>query len=110
MAPMKEPVSLPNAFDAEKEGVKFLSRIKSRASREFRWTRWHSLENASRLAYWLYVFGRTDQALEVCRFVSQYQFAHDYNFWSWVEYTLALQSRLLREEGNKQEASECIKR
>lgn len=101
---------LPPAFLDEAEPHKFLSRLKKRASKNFKLTKSSSLENAFVLAYWLYVFGRDDEALEVCRFLGQVEFAGNFNIWSWVEKTLALQSRIVRLRGNKEESRRCVER
>ncbi len=101
---------LPSAFSSQDEPVKFMARIKARASKDFRWTTKRSLEDAMYLAYWSYVFGRNDDALQVCEFLSHLQFSGDYNLWTWIELSLALEARLLRTGNRQQEAAECIAR
>ena len=85
-------------------------RIKDRAAKDFKWAVSRSLENSMYLAYYSYVFGRRNDALEVCKFLSQFQFTDDFQLWGWVERTLALQSRILRLFGRTQEAAECVSR
>ena len=70
---------LPAAFDPVGEAIPFLARIKARATTKFSRTKQASLDNATRLAYWLYVCDREDEALEVCRFLGTYQFAGNFN-------------------------------
>ncbi|HLL60837.1 MAG TPA: DUF6707 family protein [Candidatus Nitrosocosmicus sp.] len=106
----RKVASLPLVFNSEKEKIPFLARMKKRASKDFRWTRWRSLQNATLVAYWLYIFGKDKDALEVCRFVAQYQFDGDHNFWAWVESALALQARLFHSQRKEQEATQCIER
>ncbi len=55
-----------------------MARMKDRAAKNFRWTAKRPLEDAMYLAYWSYVFGRDDDALQVCEFLSQFQFSGDY--------------------------------
>ena len=62
------------------------------------------------LAYWLFVFGKEDQSLEVCRFLGKYEFAGNFNLWSWVEFTLALQSHLVRQRDQGDESDKCLTR
>jgi hypothetical protein len=100
----------PSAFDPKKETIPFLARMKKRAGKDFRWTRSRSLEAATLLAYWLHVFGKDDEALEVCAFVGQYEFAGNHDFWTWVESSLALQSRILRSRSQKEKSAQCIER
>jgi hypothetical protein len=107
---LREQVSLPQAFEAQRETIPFLARAKNRASKDFSWKRWRSLEEACDLAYWLHVFQKDSEALQVCRFVGQYEFRGDFNFWSPVELALALASELASAEGKREEAEECAKR
>lgn len=87
-----------------------MAHVKDRAAKNFKWTVSRSLENSMYLAYYSFVFGRYDDALEVCEFLSQFQFAGDYQLWGWIEHTLALQSRLLRFFVKPQEAADCVGR
>jgi hypothetical protein len=107
---MAEAVSLPPVFDSNKEADKFLAGIKKRASTKFSWKKQASLESAMRLAYWLFVFGKEGEALEVCRFMGTYEFSGNFNLWSWVEFTLALQSRIVRQRGQDDESAQCLRR
>jgi len=101
---------LPPVFNSQGEPVKFMARIKDRAAKDFRWTAKRPLEDAMYLAYWSFVFGRSDDALQVCEFLAQFEFSGDYNLWTWIEASLALEARLLRALRRKQEAAECIAR
>jgi len=101
---------LPPVFNSQDEPVKFMARMKARAAKDFRWTAKRPLEDAMCLAYWSYVFGRNDDALQVCEFLSQLQFSGDYNLWTWIELSLALEARLLRTINRQQEAAECVAR
>jgi hypothetical protein len=103
-------VDFPSAFDAEGEPSKFLARMKRRVAKDFRWTRLVCLQSVMLLAYWLHVFGRNDEALEVCRFLAQAEFTGNCCLWDSIEAALALQSRLLRHQGSQEEADECVDR
>ena len=87
-----------------------MARIKRRAAKDFRWTRAVCLQSVMFLAYWLHVFGRNDEALEVCRFLAQAEFTGNYHLWGSVEWALALQARLLRHQGLPDEAAKCVDR
>jgi hypothetical protein len=100
---------LPGAFDPEAEKDKFLAAAKKRAAK-FSRKKAASLDAATRLAYWLFVYGREDEALEACRFVGQTEFAGNFNLWTWVELALALQSRIARRRGSAEESAECLRR
>lgn len=101
---------LPSVFDSQGEPVKFIARMKDRAGKNFRWTAKRPLKDATYLAYWSFVFGRSDDALQVCEFLSPFEFSGDYNLWTWIERSLALHSRLLCASGKQQEAAVCVAR
>jgi hypothetical protein len=103
-------VQLPRAFDPAQETDKVLARAKQKASKDFRWTSAACLTNVAHLAYYCHVLGREGEALEVCRFLGQYQFAGNHSLWSPVEPVLALQARLARQGGRVDEADECVRR
>ncbi len=103
-------MNLPAAFDAQRESVKFLVRAKQRAAKNFSFTKSSSLQNAADLAFWLYLFGREDEALEVCEFLGECDFTGRYDLWGWIEESLALQSRILRHWKKKTQAEKCLDR
>ncbi|MBF0397553.1 MAG: hypothetical protein HQK78_12315 [Desulfobacterales bacterium] len=103
-------ISLPAICDADGEKDKFISRMKKRATKNFKWTVSRSLEDMMYLAFWFYVLGREDEALEVCTFLSQYEFEGNFNIWRWVEYALALQARIFRNRDKKDEREKTLKR
>jgi hypothetical protein len=102
--------SLPSVFGPDGERDKFIARMKKRASKNFKWSAARSLEDAMYLAYWFYLAGREEEALEVCAFLGQYQFEGNFNLWGWVEKALALQSRILRARGRADEIKESLGR
>ena len=69
-------MDLPVAFDATIESVKFLARAKQRAAKSFSFTKSSALQYAADLAFWLYLFGREDEALEVCEFLGDPERRH----------------------------------
>ena len=107
-----ESIELPQAFDFEKESVKYLQREKRRAAKDFKWTKSKSVGYAGHLATALYVFGRDDEALEVCRFLEQYEPSDPINghIWSSVQKTLALRARIERLRGNDKTAKALVAR
>jgi hypothetical protein len=105
-----DQVAFPPALLSDTETDPFLARLKARAAKRFRWTSPASLWNVAELAYWCHVFRRDAEALEICEFLSHYQFAGNYARWSPVEFALALQARLLRRRRKKARAGECVRR
>ena len=103
-------MNFPNSFIETKNDASFLIRAKKKAIKNFSWKSSVSLQNVSSLAYWLYVFDRENEALEICDFLSKFQFAGDFNLWTWIEHSLALQSRLYRNKGKLNESQNCINR
>lgn len=90
--------------------MKFLAARKRAAMRGFSWDRSQSLEQMTRLAFWLHHFGRDEDALEVATFLAQYEFSGNHNLWSWIELALALRCRLLRQIGRQDKAGESVQR
>jgi hypothetical protein len=103
-------VALPSALLSQEESEPFLARLKARAAKRFRWSSSASLRNVTELAYWCHIFRRDGEALEVCAFLAQYQFAGNYALWTPVEFALALQARLLRKQRKKATAAGCARR
>ncbi len=103
-------IELPRVFDVENDTNEFLVRMKRRAAKNFKWSREPSLRAAADLAYWLHLFHRDDDALELCEFLSAFEFADNFRHWSWVENALALGARLHRQRGNTQAAVACVDR
>lgn len=101
---------MPPVFQGELEEIKPIARAKRKAAKDFKWTRRYSLEDTMLLAYWLYIFDRKSEAMEICRFLAQAQFTGDVLLWVYVEGSLALQARLLRHMNHQDEAKVCIKR
>ncbi len=102
--------TLPAAFDPSAEQNKILAKAKASLFKKFSWTKSQSLFDALRLAQLLVLFDKEDEALQVCRALGRLEFKGNFRQWSPVEKALALQSRLLRKQGNTDEAEACIKR
>lgn len=101
---------LPPAFNPQLESNKTLNKAKASVSKKFSWTKKDSLFEAKRLAYLLLVFGKDDEALEVCKHLGQFEFQGNYRLWTAVEMALALQARLHRDRGEEKLAKACIDR
>jgi hypothetical protein len=109
MATEKLPTDLPPAFDPGLETNNRLKKAKASISKKFSWTRNDPLFEAKRLAYLLMVFGKDDEAIEVCQFLGQMEF-QGYRLWTAVEFALALEARLQRLRGEKNLAAACVDR
>lgn len=88
----------------------FILLLKNTLQKWHTWVLPNTFSSASDLAYWLYLFDRKDEALEVCRHFTRYEFNGDHNFWTWVEILLVLQIRICREYDFREEAEHCRKR
>lgn len=97
-------------FDPSTETNKVLASAKASLFKKFSWTKSQSLFDALRLAQLLVLFDKEDEALEVCRTLGRLEFTGNFNQWSPIEKALALQSRLLRQQGKANEAEACLKR
>ena len=106
---MADPLSVPVAFDPERESLPFLARVKKKAATKFRMSSAACRQNAAALAYWLLLFHREQEAEEVCRFLGTAEFTGNFSSWGPVEEALTLQARLARAAGRPEEAAECVK-
>ncbi|MDR0576000.1 MAG: hypothetical protein LBI87_00290 [Candidatus Accumulibacter sp.] len=61
-------------------------------------------ENLCRLAYWLYVYGEKELAMDCIALTHDIPFEHDYNVWTFIHDMWGLEIRLLREQGSGAEA------
>lgn len=106
---MSQTVELPPEMDPESESVKYLAQIKKRASKNFKWSRKASLEEGSDLAFFLFVWGRTDEALAVAEFLAQKPFTgHD--TWYLTEMVNVLAAHIHRKRGEAAKAAPFLKR
>jgi len=107
---MRDDISLPLVYNASGADSDFLSRLKKRAAKNFKWTREQSLQDSTYLAYWLAFFGQEDDALALCDFLVQVEFSGNYRHWSWIEGCLALGARLRRRQGDTEGAGDYVDR
>lgn len=106
---MSQTVELPPEMDPESEPVKYLAQIKRRASKNFKWTRKHSLEEGVDLAFFLLVWGRIEEALSVATFLAQKPFT-GHEIWYLTETANILAARIHRERGDAATAARFLKR
>jgi hypothetical protein len=57
----------------------------------------NDLESLKNLAFWLYIYNKKEDSIEICSIVKDYEFNNNFDLWTWIEYITALYSRLLRE-------------
>lgn len=85
-----------------------LLRLATSLAKGFKPTVAASLQRAQQLAYGLYVYEHRDLCLQVCRLLNDVPFEQDYNRWTWVEFTLALEWKLRSEAGERAAAQACL--
>lgn len=102
------PVQLPPACNPEGETDKFLARHKAKVAKGFSFTRMGSLEETTELAYWLYVYRKDNEAMEIGRLIDGAVFSGNFNLWSPIERNLALYARLLGAAGQAGEAARVV--
>ncbi len=73
-----------------------LTRLTASTARKFKLTTQASLEKVNALAFQLYIHGDLENAYAVCQLVNNVSFTGNFNLWSWVELTLALQAHILK--------------
>jgi hypothetical protein len=83
------------------------ARLANALANNFKSTVVDSLERTKNLAYQLYVQDRPDLCLQVCQLLNDLIFTHNYNIWTWVELTLALEWKLQTQAGELIQAQRC---
>jgi hypothetical protein len=61
-------------------------------------------ENLCHLAYWLYVYGEKELAMDCIALTHDAPFDVNYNVWTFIHFMWGLEMRLLREQGRESEA------
>ncbi|UYZ60650.1 DUF6707 family protein [Hymenobacter latericus] len=84
-----------------------LARLASSLAKNFKPTVADALRRTQLLAYWLYVSEQPVLALQVCQLLNDIPFENDFNRWTWIELTLALECQLHSEVGNMAQAQNC---
>lgn len=107
---MEFDTTLPLAFDADAEPNKTLAKVKASVSKKFSWTKSQPLFDAVHLAMLLVVFGKEDEAHEICRALGRIAFDGSFRLWAAVEMALMLQARLALQRGQPAEAEDCVRR
>jgi hypothetical protein len=83
------------------------ARLANALANNFKSTVVDSLERTKNLAYQLYVQDRPDLCLQVCQLLNDLIFTHNYNIWTWVALTLALEWKLQTQAGELIQAQRC---
>ncbi len=83
------------------------ARLAASLAKHFKDTTAVSLQRASHLAYRLYVLEQPGLSLQVCQLLNDNTFKNNYNLWTWVELTLALEWKLRAQLGQEPRAHAC---
>jgi len=84
-----------------------VARLANSLAKNFKPTASNPLERAKNLAYLLYVHEQPALCLQVCQLLNDITFKSNYNLWTWVELTLALEWKLRMDAGQPVRAQEC---
>lgn len=82
-------------------------RLAAGLAKNFKPTVADSLERTKNLAYQLYVLDKPGLCLQVCQLLNDLTFDRNYNIWTWVELTLALEWKLQTQNGQVAQAQKC---
>lgn len=85
-----------------------LVRLATSLAKRFKPTVAETLQRTADLAYWLYVHEQPKLCLRVCQLLNDLEFEQDYNRWTWVESSLALEWKLRVEAGQMEAAQVCV--
>lgn len=67
-----------------------------------------SMEILCELAYWLYIYGFSDDVMAVAAGTHEIPFVRDYRVWTWIFSIWGLEIRILRERGCHEQADRLI--
>jgi hypothetical protein len=84
-----------------------VARLANSLAKNFKPTASDPLERAKNLAYLLYVHEQPALCLQVCQLLNDITFKSNYNLWTWVELTLALEWKLRVDAGQLPQAQAC---
>jgi hypothetical protein len=84
-----------------------IARLATSLAKNFKSTASDHLERAKNLAYLLYVHEQPVLSLQVCELLNDITFKNNYNLWTWVELTLALEWKLRVDAGQTVQAQVC---
>jgi hypothetical protein len=84
-----------------------VARLANSLAKNFKPTASNPLERAKNLAYLLYVYEQPALCLRVCQLLNDIAFKNNYNLWTWVELTLALEWKLSVDAGQPVQAQAC---
>ena len=84
-----------------------VARLATSLAKNFKPTASDPLERAKNLAYLLYVHEQPALCLQVCQILNDIAFKNNYNLWTWVELTLALEWKLRVDAGQYVQAEVC---
>jgi hypothetical protein len=100
MAPLEFAVALLRKFDLTVPSVDTRKLFDTVFAPEFQLGDSGSFESLCDFAYWLYIDGSESDALDVCECVVTRDFDHNFDTWTWIEFTLALRARLTARVGD----------
>ncbi|MGD8164529.1 DUF6707 family protein [Pantoea sp. FN0307] len=67
------------------------------------------VESLTKLAYFLFVNDENNDVILICDELSKIEFKNDYDYWTWVEYALALRAEISEQNGNKIKQVESVR-
>lgn len=60
------------------------------------------------LSFWLYIYGHKDLSFKLCKKFNTETFSENFDFWSSVEFIIALEARMCKEMNDDNSARECV--
>lgn len=85
-----------------------VARLANSLAKNFKPTASDPLERAKNLAYLLYVHEQPALCMQVCQLLNDIIFKNNYNLWTWIELTLALEWKLRVDAGQQKLAQACV--
>jgi hypothetical protein len=96
------------AIAAQMNNVPKVARLAISLAKNFKPTASDPLERAKNLAYLLYLYEQPELCLQACQLLNDIAFRGNYNLWTWVKLTLALEWKLRMDAGQQGLAQACV--
>ena len=99
-----------NFVDELIEGNSFLNECMENIPLKNRKTKKLELESLAKLSYILYLYGDSNNAMLILDELYELPFENDYDYWTWIEYSIALRALISKNNMDVDRFNDCIDR
>mgnify|MGYP000762146620 CR=1 FL=1 len=97
---INNPIDFSIVFSTENEQNSFLLKKKKSILKDFSFTKEREVDKVYSLAFWLHVYGRDEDAVNVCDFLLQKDFDGDNSIWYHIEHAIGLKFVIEKQRHN----------